>query len=266
MTKIAITGAAGRMGRRIAALTIENDGLELVAAMEVAGNPCLGQDVGTLAGAGEIGVKVSETIDAEADVLIDFSLPDGTMHWVEVCSGRGVAMVIGTTRLSAGQEAAVAEAARTIPIVHAGNMSVGINLLLNVVALVARTLGPDYDIEVAETHHRFKKDAPSGTAVMLAKSICNALGKDYPATAVHGREGHQPRQPGEIGMHALRVGDTVGEHSVYFGNLGETITVSHSAHSRDIFVHGALRAAEWLSGRPAGLYSMQEVLGLAIGD
>jgi len=262
MMKIAITGAAGRMGRRIAALAIESEQFDIVAALEAAGHPEMGKDVGELAGVGTFGLAVTGELEDAPEVMIDFSLPEGTMRFVPMCREAGIAMVIGTTGLTESQLAEIADAASEIPIVHAANMSVGINVLLKVVADVARALGDDYDIEVSETHHRFKKDAPSGTAIALAKSICAALGKDYGETAVLGRGGLCPRNPGEIGMHALRVGDTVGEHAVHFGSLGETITVGHSAHTRDTFVRGALRAAQWLAGKQPGLYDMQDVLEL----
>ncbi|MFB3890997.1 MAG: 4-hydroxy-tetrahydrodipicolinate reductase [Phycisphaerae bacterium] len=262
MTSIAITGAAGRMGRRIAAIAAESGQFEIVAALEAEGNPAIGKDIGELAGAGLLGVKVAATLGRMPDVMVDFSLPEGTAHWVDVCREHAVPMVIGTTGLTPTQQAAVAEAAKRIAIVQAANFSVGINVLLKIVGQVARTLGGDYDIEITETHHRFKKDAPSGTALALARAICEALGKDAAETLINGRGGQCPRQPGEIGMHALRVGDTVGEHAVIYGNLGETIAISHSAHTRDTFVRGALRAAQWLVGRGAGLYSMADVLGL----
>ncbi len=262
MIKIAITGAAGRMGRRIAALAIEGEQFDVVSAMEYAGHSDIGKDIGELAGVGTFGLAVgTELVDAP-DVVIDFSLPEGTMHWLPICREQGVAMVIGTTGLTESQRAEIADAAADIPIVHAANMSVGVNVLLKAVADVATALGEDYDIEVSEIHHRFKKDAPSGTAIALARSICEATGKEYGEAAVLGRGGQCPRNPGEIGMHALRVGDTVGEHTVYFGNLGETVTIGHSAHTRDTFVRGALRAANWLAGKAAGLYDMQDVLGL----
>jgi len=262
MTKIAITGAGGRMGRRLAALAVESEQFDVVSALEAAGSDALGRDVGELAGVGAFGVKVTETLSDLPDVLIDFSLPEGTLHWLEVCGGHGVAMVIGTTGLTESQQAEVADTARGLPIVHAGNMSLGVNVLLKVVADVARALGPDCDVEVTETHHRFKQDAPSGTAGMLARSVCEGLGKDYASSVVFGRQGRCPREPGEIGVHAIRLGDTVGEHSVHFGCLGETVTISHSAHTRDTFARGALRAATWVAGRRPGLYDMQNVLGL----
>lgn len=262
MIKIAITGAAGRMGRRIAALAIESEQFDIVSAMEVAGHPALGQDIGELAGVGAFGVAVGGELIDDPQVVIDFSLPEGTMKYLDVCRRRRVGMVIGTTGLTPSQSAEVADAASVIPIVHAANMSVGVNVLLRIVAQVARALGSDYDIEVAETHHRFKKDAPSGTAIALTKAVCDALGKEYGSTVVLGRGGQCPRRPGEIGVHALRLGDTVGEHVISFGNLGETITLAHSAHTRDTFVRGALRAAAWLAARKPGLYSMLDVLGL----
>jgi len=264
MTRIAITGAAGRMGRRIAALAIESEEFDIVSAVEAPGHDAVGRDIGELAGVGAFGVAVTDTLQGEPDVLIDFSLPEGTLRSLDaLAGGRGAAaMVTGTTGLTASQEAAVADAAASVPIVRAANMSVGINVLLKIVAEVAAALGEDYDIEVAETHHRFKKDAPSGTAIALARSICAATGREYADVAVLGRGGQCPRKPGEIGMHALRLGDTVGEHTVHFGNLGETITIGHTAHTRDTFARGALRAARWIVGRKPGLYSMQDVLGL----
>jgi len=263
MTKIAINGAAGRMGRRIAALAIESEQFDIVAAVEAPGHADLGRDVGDLAGTGPFGVRLTDSLgDDRPDVLIDFSLPEGTMRILPACRAMGIGMVIGTTGFTESQRAEIADAGGRIAIVQAANMSVGVNLLLKVVAQVAAALGPEYDIEISETHHRFKKDAPSGTAIALARSICAATGRDYGETAVFGRGGQQPRKPGEIGLHALRVGDTVGEHAVSFGNLGETITIAHSAHTRDTFVRGALRAAQWLAGKPAGMYTMQSVLGL----
>ncbi|MBN1942458.1 MAG: 4-hydroxy-tetrahydrodipicolinate reductase [Phycisphaerae bacterium] len=262
MTKLAIIGAAGRMGRRIAALAVESGQFDVVAGLEPAGHDAIGADIGVLAGLGASGVKVADVLGDMPDVAIDFSLPEGTSHWVEICKNHAIPMVIGTTGLTEKQEAAVAEAAMTIPIVKAGNYSLGINLLCGLLAQAARKLGEEYDVEISETHHRFKADAPSGTAIMLARAVCEAMGRDYEKAAVFGRKGKQPRRPGEIGIHALRIGDTVGEHSVHFGNLGETVTFSHSAHTRDTFVRGALRAGQWVVRQPPRLYSMRDVLGL----
>lgn len=262
MTKIAITGAAGRMGRRIAALAIEAGEFDIVSAMEIRGSEFIGRDVGDLAGAGAFGVKVTEKLQGSPQVLIDFSTQQSAMDWLKVCREQNVAMVLGTTGLTESQQAEVSDTARKIALVQAPNMSVGVNVLLKVVGQVAAALGEDYDIEIAETHHRFKKDAPSGTALALAKAICAALRKNPHDTLVYGRNGLQPRKAGEIGMHAMRVGDTVGEHTVSYGNLGETITIGHSAHTRDTFVRGALRAARWVANKPPGLYDMHDVLGL----
>lgn len=264
MIKIAITGAAGRMGRRVAALAIESERFDIVAAMEVAGHEAVGRDVGELAGVGTFGVEVATDLheDAEVDVVIDFSLPEGTMRVLPACREGRISLVTGTTGLTASQQAEIADAAGEIAIVQAANFSVGITVLLNVVATVAKALGEDCDIEVTETHHRFKKDAPSGTALTLARAICRATGRELDESLIFGRQGRCPRRPGEIGMHALRVGDTVGEHVVHFGNLGETVRLAHTAHTRDTFVRGALRAAEWLQNRGPGLYDMRDVLAL----
>lgn len=262
MIKIAIVGAGGRMGRRIAALAIELEQFDIVSAIEQSNSPAIGADIGELAGAGIFGIKVSEDLLEAPQVLIDFSSPQSTQGWLDKCRAQSIPMVIGTTGLTPSQQAEVADAASVIPIIHSANYSVGVNVLLQVVGQVAKALGSDYDIEISESHHRFKKDAPSGTALALAHAICRSLGKDAGESMVYGRGGQQPRKPGEIGMHALRLGDTVGEHTISFGSLGETVTIGHSAHTRDTFARGALRAAQWLVGRKPGLYTMTDVLGL----
>jgi 4-hydroxy-tetrahydrodipicolinate reductase len=261
--RVAINGSAGRMGRRLVALVAETPELELVAALESSGNRQLGADAGELAGLGRLGLKVTEKLPpAGTDVLIDFSLPAGTLARLAECAAAGVAMVIGTTGLDRAAEETIAAAAKKIAIVKAPNMSVGVNVLLKTAAQVAKALGPDYDIEIIEAHHRFKQDAPSGTALALARAIAAATGRDLAADACYGRQGTCPRRPGEIGIHAVRAGDIVGEHRVYLAALGERIELGHVATTRDTFARGALRAALWLAGRPAGLYSMQDVLGL----
>ena len=260
MVKIAIAGAAGRMGRRIAALAIESEQFDIVSALEIPGHQAVGQDIGQLVGTGTFGVEVSTELSAMPDVLIDFTTPEGTMHWLEVARTHNFAMVIGTTGLTESQLAEISHSAAEIPIVHSPNMSVGVNVLLRTVGQLASILGEDYDIEITETHHRFKKDAPSGTAIALAKAICQATGRNFDEVAIFGRSGKSPRQAGEIGIHAIRLGDTVGEHSVHFGCLGETITISHSAHNRDTFARGALRAAKWVVNKKPSLYTMQDVL------
>lgn len=254
MVRLAVTGAAGRMGARIIEMAGADERFTVAAALEAPGHPRLGEPIGK-------GLKIVETPAVDFDVLIDFTAPEATLKYLEMVKAAGRRMIIGTTGLTAEQLGRIAEVAKTIPVIRAANMSVGVNLMLQVVAQVAQVLGSDYDIEIVEGHHRFKKDAPSGTALALLDSICRAIGRNAGETAVHGREGRDAlRQPGEIGMHALRLGDTVGEHEVFFGTLGETISVKHSAHTRDTFVKGALRAAAWLADKPAGLYSMQDVL------
>ena len=262
-TKIAIIGAAGRMGRRITALAVENEAFEIVCATEYSLSPDIGRDVGEVAGAGPVGIEVTDELTGQRpDVALDFSLPDGTMKFLGPCRDAGIPMVIGTTGLTADQDAEILEAAGAIPIVKAGNFSMGITLLCKLAAIAAEALGDTCDIEITETHHRFKKDAPSGTAIMLAGSICRAVSKDYDESVIFGRAGDCPRNAGEIGIHAIRLGDTIGEHTISFGSLGETVTLGHSAHTRDTFVRGALHAAKWIEGRAAGMYDMTDVLGL----
>jgi len=252
--RLAVTGAAGRMGGRIIDLASADERFRVVAALEAAGHPRLGE-------AACEGVKIADRLDADFDVLVDFSLPDSSVKWLEEVHRAGKRIVIGTTGHDEGQLARIREAARSIAVLKAANMSVGINLLLRLVGRVGQVLGADYDIEIAEVHHRFKKDAPSGTALALLEAICRALGKSPADVVVHGRQGREAaRRPGEIGVHALRLGDTVGQHEVFFSTLGETISLKHVAHTRDTFASGALRAALWIHDKPPGLYSMQDVL------
>lgn len=258
---LAITGAAGRMGRRIIALAAAERDLRVSAALEAAGSPSIGQDAGVLAGAAALGVPVSTNAAAPFDVMIDFTAPAATPAFLDMCLSSSRAIVIGTTGHDAAGRERIASASRRIPVVHAPNMSVGVNVLLRVTRQLAAALNADYDVEITEAHHRFKADAPSGTAIALRDAVLAGRkeGGDDKATAVFGcPPGLRPS--GQVTLHSLRLGDTVGEHSVHFGSLGETVTVSHSAHSRDTFAAGALRAARWLAGMPAGLYSMQDVL------
>jgi 4-hydroxy-tetrahydrodipicolinate reductase len=264
MIAIAIHGAAGRMGQRLIALLSEDSELGLSAAIEQAGNPRLGEDAGLVAGTKRLGVPVTDHLGGPADVLIDFTGPQATRVALQACVDRKLAMVIGTTGLGDDDQAAIDQAARVIPVLQAPNMSLGVNLLLALAARAAKTLGDAYDIEIIETHHRFKKDAPSGTALGIAAAICNATGKDMNHTLKHGRRGDDPRKPGEIGMHAVRGGDVVGRHTASFCTLGEELQLTHMASSRDVFAQGALRAAKWLAGRKnqPGRYTMAHVLGL----
>lgn len=264
MIKLAIAGACGRMGRRLGCLGFGDDSLDVVCALERAGHDDLGSDFGELLGHGRSGVTVSETLTDSPDVLIDFTVPQATAHWLKIARDHKIAMVIGTTGLTEQHLSLINVTADEIPIVQAPNMSVGVNLLFRLIGQIASALGSDYDIEIIEAHHRYKKDAPSGTALKLLDAICESLGKDVSKSAVFGRHsGDTARGSGEIAVHAVRLGDTVGEHTVCFGTTGETISISHRAHSRDTFAHGALRAAKWVAGRSPGRYSMQDVL---LGD
>jgi len=262
-TRLTIVGAAGRMGRRITALATESDQFEIVAAIENAACPEMGKDAGLVAGIAPLNVALGSSWPADSDVAIDFSLPQAADETLKQCAANGIALVMGTTGLSDDQHDTIKAAARTIPIVYGTNMSVGMNVLFALVGKAAAMLGPEYDIEIIEQHHRFKKDAPSGSALTLAQNICKATGRDRPASLVHGRSGKEAlRQKGDIGMHAVRAGDITGVHSVIYGTLGESITLNHTAHSRDTFVRGALRAAQWLAGKDPGLYTVPDALGI----
>jgi 4-hydroxy-tetrahydrodipicolinate reductase len=262
--KLIINGAAGRMGRRILASAIDAQHFAIIAAIEKKSHPDIGKDVGLLAGIGPLNTELSWEYPPDADVVIDFSLPDAIESSLDYCLKNTTALVLGTTGLTDSQQQNLRAASKSIGIVQASNMSLGMNLLFKLVGEVASTLGDDYDIEIVERHHRFKKDAPSGTALTLAKNIADATGRNWPDCAVYGREGKEAlRSKGNIGIHAVRAGDTAGEHSIIFGTLGETVTLSHTAHSRDTFARGALRAAEWLIGKKPGLYSMADVLGIS---
>ncbi len=261
--KLVIIGAAGRMGKRIVSLAKDAGWFDIIAAVERKGHPDIGKDAGLLASAGPMNVKLDSIYPAGADVAIDFSQPEAAERTVDYCLENGTAMVLGTTGLSSDQQKKIKAASEKIGVIQATNMSVGMNVLFALVGKVASMLGDDYDIEIIEQHHRFKKDAPSGSALTLAENICKATGKKFPDCLTHGRSGKEAlRQKGDIGMHAVRAGDITGEHSVIFSTLGETLTLNHTAHSRDTFARGALRAAEWLTGKKAGLYSMLDVLGL----
>jgi len=258
MIRLAVTGAAGRMGRRIIELARERKNLQVVAALEAPGHPQLGQPATTG------GPTITQDCDVPFDVLVDFSLPAATENVLSLARNDGAAIVMGTTGHTPDQLAAIGEAARHIALLKAPNMSVGVNLLLRLIGQVARALGADYDAEIVEAHHRFKADAPSGTAVALLDALCQATDRKPDRDAVFGRHGQTGQRPaGQIGVHAVRMGDVVGQHEVFFSTLGETVSLRHTAHTRDTFVQGALRAAEWIVGKPPGLYSMQNVLSAA---
>lgn len=262
MISLAINGAGGRMGQRLIALAAEDPTVKVTSATDRAGHPSLGRDAGELAGIGPIGVKLGAALPEKADVLIDFSAPAATAACLAHAVQRGIAVFIGTTGLGAAEHAAIDQAASRIAVLQAANTSLGVNLLLTLVGEVAAKLGDAYDIEIVEAHHRFKKDAPSGTALALADAILQRTARTR-ADLVNGREGPDAlRKPREIGVHALRGGDEVGRHTISYSTLGERIEITHAATNRDTFARGALRAAAWLAPKPAGRYAMRDVLGL----
>ena len=268
--KVLIVGAGGRMGLAMARLIAQRavPGLELVAAVDRAGAPLLGQDAGVAAGVPALGVvlgaDLAAGLAARPDVAVDFSSPSATAATAAQVAAAGVPWVVGTTGLGAAEQAAVAQAARKIPVVLSANMSLGVNLLYALVAQAARTLaGLRYDCEIVERHHRRKKDSPSGTALYLGEAAAQGFGWNLKDVAVDGRTGIPGERPEkEIGFHAVRGGDIVGDHTVLFAADGECIELSHRATSRDTLALGALRAAAWLPGRAPALYGMRDVLGL----
>jgi 4-hydroxy-tetrahydrodipicolinate reductase len=266
MIKIAVCGAAGRMGGRIIVAIHEAEGVELSGALERPGHPMLGQDAGLLAGCGMLGINIgdnlNETVKA-CDVLIDFTTPKVSLKNLEVCGLFRKAIVIGSTGFTAEERALAEELAKDIPVIIAPNMSVGVNVCFKVLADIANILGDDFDVEIVEAHHRMKKDAPSGTAVRMGEVVARALGRDYRQVANCHREGIPgERTREEIGMQAIRGGDIVGDHTVYFIGMGERIELTHRAHTRDMFSRGAVRAAKWVVDRKPGIYDLQDVLGL----
>lgn len=265
-TRLAIAGAAGRMGRALLRLAAEDPRVRVVAALTEAADPLLGRDAGMVAGLEPNGVALAEECTGECDVLVEFTSPSGTRAWAGWCASRGVALVSGTTGLDPPEHDALREAAKRVAVLWSANMSLGVCVLARLVREAARTLGPEWDVEIAETHHNRKADAPSGTAKMLLERVCAARGVDPRTAAVFGRCGPQARRrEGEIAVHALRLGGVVGSHDVHFGGAGEVLTLSHRALSRDVFAGGALRAARWLAGKPAGMYSLDDVVVPAAG-
>ncbi|MFH0922076.1 MAG: 4-hydroxy-tetrahydrodipicolinate reductase [Fibrobacterota bacterium] len=266
MIKIAVAGCAGRMGQRIIALLAESPGFALGAGFEAPGHPAIGRDAAVVAGLTESGILIGDSPESAKGcrVFIDYSAPLAFEKNLEFCVRNGLALVVGTTGLSDSQKAKITEASGRIAIVHAPNMGVGINVLLSIVKQVAAVLGDTYDIEIIEAHHNKKTDAPSGTALGLAEAAAEGLGVDLKGNAVYGRAGQVgERRHKEIGIHAVRGGDIIGEHTVIFAGPGEKVEISHSVISRDVFAKGAVRAAAFLSGKKNGLFNMKDVLGLA---
>lgn len=262
-TRVAIHGAAGRMGRRLIALGIQDPQVEVVAAIENADSPHAEKDAGELVGAGPLGVLLSPAWPDEVDAVIDFSVPEATDALVEECVHRGAPLVFATTGLSREQEDRLAAAAKRIPICKAASMSTAVNLTMKLAQIAAETLkdhASGVDVEIIERHHRYKEDSPSGTALAFGKIMGEAMGL---TTETHGRQGRPGERPrDEIGYHAVRTGDNPGEHTIIFGLLGETIELRVAATNRDCYAAGALTASKWLQGKPAGMYDMQDVLGI----
>ncbi|KXU34465.1 4-hydroxy-tetrahydrodipicolinate reductase [Ventosimonas gracilis] len=266
MQSIAVMGAAGRMGKSLMEALSRSSDSALGAALVSAKSSLLGVDAGEWAGVGCLGVKFSADLRAAMSgcgVLIDFTHPAVTLNNLALCCQMRKPMVIGTTGFKVDEKRQLEEAARHIPIVFAANFSVGVNLCLKLLEIAARVMGDEADIEIVEAHHRHKVDAPSGTALRMGEVIAATLGRDLQKVAVYGREGQTGARAREtIGFATVRAGDVVGEHSVWFAGDGERVEIQHKASSRLTFAQGALKAAHWLNGRPAGLYDMQDVLGL----
>lgn len=262
---IVIVGASGRMGRTLIESVLASPDARLHAAIDQADSPFIGQDAGLFMGR-QTGVSISTDFAAALDgahVVIDFTRPEGTLAHMAACVANNVQMIIGTTGFDDAGKAAIKQAAEKIGIVFAANFSVGVNLTFKLLDMAARVLNEGYDIEITEAHHRFKVDAPSGTALRMGEVVANALGRDLKECAVYGREGVTgERDPGTIGFATVRAGDVVGDHTVLFAALGERIEITHKASSRATFANGAVRAAHWLSAKPHGLFDMQDVLGL----
>ena len=266
MLKIAIAGAAGRMGKSLIRAVMEaGPDICLGAATVEAGDPALGQDAGLLATGLAAGVAMVDSLaqcEADFDVVIDFTSPAALAGHAAFCSEHSRALVVGTTGLEPEHTDLLSAAAEHIAVLHSPNMSVGVNLSLDLLRQAAAVLGDDFDVEIVEAHHRHKKDAPSGTALAMGKAIAETLGRDLESCAVYGRQGaSEERSRDTIGFATLRAGDIVGEHTVIFAGPGERLEISHKAGSRMTFAHGAVRAARWVAGRAPGLYSMRDVLG-----
>ncbi len=262
--RVVVAGAGGRMGTRVIDQIVSAEDMTLSGALEREDFPGLGEDAGQAAGAGPLGVVLtSDASSLEGDVIISFSVPEGSLAHARLAAEKGMAIVIGTTGLSEDQRGEIARIGESVACVLAPNMSVGVNVAFRLIEEAARLLGEGYDVEVLEAHHNQKIDAPSGTAVRMGEILARALGRAYPGDAVFHREGHTgKRPPGAIGMQTLRGGDVAGEHTVYFFGTGERIEITHRAMTRDNFASGALRAARWVAGQGPGLYDMADVLGL----
>ncbi len=266
MIRVAIVGAAGRMGRSLVQAVDQHPELTLSAATESPRSSLLGADAGEVAGIGRLGIAIvadlADVVD-NFDVVIDFTRPEATLAHLAQCRAHRKRMVIGTTGFDAAGKQAIAEASDEIAILFAPNMSVGVNLCFKLLEIAARVMGEDADVEIIEAHHRHKVDAPSGTALRMGEVVAETLGRNLDEVAVYGREGHTGERPREvIGFETIRAGDVVGEHSVWFASEGERVEIVHKASSRMTFANGAARAAQWIAARERGLFDMQDVLAL----
>ena len=264
--KVGVIGAGGRMGRMLIEAVQDNSQTMLNAAIERQGSSLVGADAGEVAAIGRLEVQIVDdlkTVINDIDVLIDFSLPDATEQNMQICAANDVAMVIGTTGFNEQQEQVLAKASEKIAIVYAGNYSTGVNLSLKLLGMAAKAFGNDADVEVIEAHHKHKIDAPSGTAYMMAEAVAEARGQNLKDVAVYGREGQTgEREAGTIGIHAIRGGEIIGDHTVMFIADGEVVEITHRARARMTFAAGAVRAATWVIQQKVGQYNMQDVLGL----
>ena len=264
---VGVIGAGGRMGRMLIEAVQNNPQTTLKAAIERQGSSLVGADAGEVAAIGHLSVQIVDDLAAvisDIDVLIDFSLPDATEKNMQVCAEHNVAMVIGTTGFNEQQEQVLAKASEKITIVYAGNYSTGVNLSLKLLGMAAKAFGNDADVEIIEAHHKHKIDAPSGTAYMMAEAVAEARGQNLKDVAIYGREGQTgERESGTIGIHAVRGGEIVGDHTVMFIADGEVVEITHRARARMTFAAGAVRAATWVVEQEVGQYNMQDVLGLS---
>ncbi|EKX37565.1 hypothetical protein GUITHDRAFT_165430 [Guillardia theta CCMP2712] len=261
--KVAINGAGGRMGRRLLVLSARDPDVDLVQAIEYSAHPMQGKKIRDFEPDVESDLSLTPELMPGADVVIDFSSPDGTKTLAKRAEELGIALVIGTTAKDFEWRAAVKESSKKVPMIHAQNFSLGVNLVFKVAAQIAKSLGEEFDIEIVEGHHHHKVDAPSGTAMGIADSICTEIGRDVKNDLVYGREGQVgKRKSNEIGVHALRMGSEIGLHTVYYASEHERIELTHRASTRDVFAAGAIRAAKWIKGKSAGYYEMTDVLGL----
>jgi len=266
MIKVSIMGASGRMGRSIFHLLDPEEDIQIVGATEIGNHPDMGKDIGLVVGDGEIGVQLTSGLEEsskEADVIVDFTTPSSTLNNARYASASGKAMVIGTTGFDDDQKNELNELAASFPCVFSPNMGIGVNVMFEATKKLAEILGDDYDVEIIEAHHKHKVDAPSGTALRLGEAAAEGLSRDFNSVARYERHGAiGERGDKEIGMQSIRAGDIVGEHTVMFCGAGERIELTHRAMSRDNFAKGVVRAVRWVSGKPFGMYTMKEVLGI----